>query len=85
MEDDIIFTYEIIALDITLPEIVPSLAIARRFSPFLRCREIANHCLEPDIDAFFVIAGQRHRYTPLYIARDSAVPEPLRQIAKREI
>src|SRR5207248_1114531 len=45
------------------------------FGPFLRCRDVANGRVEPDIEHLPFKSGARHRYAPGEVARDAAISE----------
>ena len=87
MKRNIILTNKIIALCllIFLPKGPPPVFVPTGLSPLLSCGEVADDSLKPHIDAFIFKAINRHRYSPIYIASDSSIPEPLLQIAHSKV
>ena len=85
MKRDVVLAYKIVAFGILiLPEVAPFFAVSVQFCPFLGSRQVADYCLEPDIEALIFVAFHGHGDSPFNVTGYGSVPETLLEIAPGE-
>ena len=86
MEGHVVLADEVVNPRVVrLPEVAPGVVVAVGPGPFDGRREVADHGLEPDVDALVVPAVERDGHAPVDIAGDGAVLEALAQHAFGEV
>ena len=86
VERHVVFADEVVDARVgALPEVAPGLRLAACRGPLDRRREVADHRLEPDVDALVVPALERDGDTPGDVAGDRAVFQTFAQHPAGEV
>ena len=86
VEGDVVLADEVVdARVVRLPEVAPGIRLPALAGPLDRGREVADHRLEPDVDALVLPPLDRHRHAPRDVPRDRPVRQPLAQHPPREV
>ena len=88
VEDDVVLALEVVVLGVgVLPPLAPGIRLAPDRRPLDRRREVADHRVEPDVDALVLVlavAVDRDADAPVEVARDRPGAELIEQ-AEREV
>ncbi len=82
---DVILADKIVCPGISGPELAPQLAVSIDPGPFLARREISDHRLKPDVNAFVLESVHRHGDAPFEVTGDRPVPKAFLDISHSKI
>src|SRR5438445_12583857 len=77
VEPDVVLADEVVALALwVLPEVAPALRLPDPLRPLDRRGKVADHRVEPDVNALIVVAFQRDRDAPCDVSGDRPTAQP---------